>query len=383
MPVLTRYLTGVLLKRVAVVLLAACALGLAFDLLETGPELIERDGIAGLGRYALLRLPGIASDLLIVAALLAGILTTTDLLRHREMVAVWNVAVSTLRIMWHLVPAGLVLLLLKYAIDDLAVPRAMQELRQWGVGEFARRVRPGQEEGILWLRSADDIIRLPAAQAAEGRLVHFTIFRRDMTGLLTECLEVASARPAAGGWILEDVVRHRADAIRVERVARLFWPRRIDVERIALLAREPEELTLAQLQQVAADPADDAGPAHRHEVGLHARLAGLFAPYLMAILPLARARFRRSGMSAPIVIFALGAGFAFFIIQSIAVALGKAGLMAAWTAAWGPTVALTVLIIGLPLLRDCPHAAVRLGRAICGLAGIERDHAGPAMRPMP
>ena len=121
------------------------------DLIDVGPELVQapEGGLAAGLRYFGLRLPIMLSELMPLTALLAGLLAVADLLRHRELVVIWSIGVRPPRILKMLLPAGLALVAVKFAVDDLAVPRATTQLRLWGIGEY--RHRPGEAEsgGLL------------------------------------------------------------------------------------------------------------------------------------------------------------------------------------------------------------------------------------------
>src|SRR3954452_3026660 len=97
------------LVRLAVVLFAVGGFALLFDLLENGDSVVR--GSAGyrwpLATYALLRLPIILSEMMPLSALVAAILAVGDLLRHRELVIMWNGGVSPFGLIVRLLPVGL------------------------------------------------------------------------------------------------------------------------------------------------------------------------------------------------------------------------------------------------------------------------------------
>ena len=109
MSVLARYLNRMFVVRFLVVLFGVIGFATVIDLIDVGPELVRRPKAAfaaGL-RYFGLRLPIMLSELMPLAALLAGLLAVADLLRHRELVVIWSIGVRPLRILRMLLPAGL------------------------------------------------------------------------------------------------------------------------------------------------------------------------------------------------------------------------------------------------------------------------------------
>src|SRR3546814_1135711 len=110
MPVLASYLTRLLLARFALLLLGLGALLLGLDLMVNANSLLGGDGgVAALGRYALLRAPMVASDLIKVASLLAGLITFAGLIRHSELTAIWGAGVSQLGLVRRVMPVALLL----------------------------------------------------------------------------------------------------------------------------------------------------------------------------------------------------------------------------------------------------------------------------------
>ena len=54
-------------------------------------------------------------------------------------------------------------------IDDFALPQATSELRLWGIGDYRHRRPRAEAGGFYWLRSGDDIVRLSANAIAPAR----------------------------------------------------------------------------------------------------------------------------------------------------------------------------------------------------------------------
>ena len=221
MSVLAVYLNRMFLVRFLVVLFGIIGFATVIDLIDVGPELVSApEGALAAGlRYFGLRLPIMLSELMPLAALLAGLLAVADLLRHRELIVVWSIGVRPLTILRMLLPAGLALVAVKFAVDDLAVPHATSELRLWGIGDYRHRPTDAEAGGFYWLRSGQDIVRLSANAIATGKVSDLSIFRRGADGILTERIDAASATDIPGGWRLHEVTRSPVDGRSVERFA--------------------------------------------------------------------------------------------------------------------------------------------------------------------
>jgi len=332
---LGRYLVRLYLVRLAVVLLAVTGFALVFDLLDMGPRVIRRAGGStwALLAYVPIRLPTLLSELLPMAVLLAGLLTVTDLLRFRELVATWGAGVSRLDLVVRLWPAALLVLGGKFLLDDLAVPATVPALRAMGVADF--KTVGLRSNGALWVRTGDDVVRIPSDAAAMSAPRDLLILRLDPQGRLVERIEAAAAEPGPEGWLLREVVRRPAAARPAEQLPELFWPVRLDLEQVALMAKLPRELSMAQLWRVIRADGFGVGGTEEHRTWLQARLAGLLALWATVVLPFALAR-RLARVGETFALFAKGLaiGFVHLIANGLLLAFGELGLLAPAVAAW-------------------------------------------------
>lgn len=354
MSVLGRYVSRMFLVRLAVVLFSVGGFGLLFDLLENGDNVARVGGHAWpILTYSLLRLPIIVSEMVPLAALVAGILTVGDLLRHRELVIMWNGGVSPLGLIMRLLPVGLLLVVVKFAVDDWVVPRASAALREWSVADYRRSSIVGGDATAIWLRSGQDVVRIDREAAARRRVVDITIFRRDADGLLLERLDAEAAREEADGWLLRNVTRRTVGTGRVEELPGVRWSGRIDLAEVALIAREPRELSLTQLGTVIANEAFGIRSTAAYSTWLHVRLANAVVPFLLVVLAFALAgRFSRTGTLAPIFIRGIGIGFSFHVAEGVVVALGEVGVVEPRLAAWALPVGLALVVLLPPILAE-------------------------------
>lgn len=348
MSVLGRYLNRVVALRFAIVLFAITGFATALDMLEVADAFVEEPGgpVAAALRYLALRLPMIVSELLPLAALIAGILAVGDLLRHRELVVMWGAGLSTLAVMRLLLPALLVLMAGKLVLDDAAVPRVAAALRSWGIGDFKANALTGMQGPWYWLRAGPDILRVAAEPAAGGRLRAVTVFRRDAAGLLIERLDAASAEPADGGLRLRDVTRRDLASRETTTLPEARWDGDIDLTRLTLLATPPRELAASRLVEVLVAGAYGMRAAEPYATALHARAAGSLLPGLLLFLTFALGRgFSRTRGLAPILIRAVAIGFSAIILTGVSGALGEVGFLTPALSAWLPVLLLALLVL--------------------------------------
>ena len=129
-----------------------------------------------------------------------------------------------LSILRMLLPAGLALVALKFAIDDLAVPRATTELRLWGIGEYRQlQRRPGGRISTGCAPATTSSACRPTPRRWGG-CSDITIFRRGDDGILTERLQAESATPLPDGWRLRAGHPGAGRRPRRRSAAELDWP---------------------------------------------------------------------------------------------------------------------------------------------------------------
>jgi LPS export ABC transporter permease LptG len=347
--VLRRYLNRMFMLRFGVVLFGIIGFAIVVDLLEVAEDLAQTEGGAAGAtlRYVGLRVPIMLSELMPIAAMIAGLLTVADLMRHRELVVIWSSGVRPLVLLALMLPAALLLVGAKFVIDDLALPRASAELRAWGIGEYRHRPADGQAGTFTWLRSGDDVVRLSSAALGAGRLEEVTVFRRGPDGILTERLEAAAAEPVPGGWRLLGVTRERVTPRSLERLPALELPLAIDLEQVRLMIRPPRELSLVKLAGIATAGGYGLRALEPYRTWLHLRVAGALVPALLMMLAFALVRrFSRTASIAPVFLTAVAIGFTFLITSGVTSALGEVGLLPPALAAWAPPLALAALVLG-------------------------------------
>ncbi len=341
---------ALLLMMTAIVL---TMLSLTFELLEEAESIIKASGgnTTPVLWYTLLRVPDVASKMLPISALLAALTTIGLMIRHNELVALWSSGVSGVGVMRLFLPVAGLLCVLQFALDDRLVPPTLTRLYEWGVGDFRRSGMVSGGTSEVWLLSGDDIVRLPVHNARTARLEDLTIFRRDAAGVLQEQWHAATAAAHPGGWMLYDVSRYSVAPARGERVAEVFWPGRIDVTHLSLIAAGLRELSLSQLLTLIENQGFGQRPTTLAITWAHSRIANSLGPLLVTALVVACSQiYHRRGGFGIVMLSSLAIGFAYFILDNIGLALGESGFLSPWFAAWSSKIVL-ICAIGSLMLR--------------------------------
>ncbi|MBL8765010.1 MAG: LptF/LptG family permease [Phycisphaerae bacterium] len=219
--------------------------------------------------------------------------TLTQLVRHRELVAMLASGVSLYRVARPILVVVAGLTLVQAANQEFVIPRIAPLLTR-DHGEAGKRdwsafeVRPTSDgQGRLISATRFD----PQTGRAEG----FNVWERDAGGRATRRISAERAQWRGGGWDLTDGVERRltlAPAGKTERaagpgasqpVARLdtdLGPTALLVKHYASLG---QSLSLAQIREMLANPALDASLRERLERTGYGRLSSM-ASNLLAIL---------------------------------------------------------------------------------------------------
>lgn len=360
MTTLHRYIARHFMLRFLLVLFGVSIAVVAFEMTEAlGGDEMEAETVS---RYAMLRLPSLAAQLLPIATLIAGLLTVSDLLRQREMVAAWSTGLSQAGLLLGLLPLLLVLGIAQFALNDQVVPRTTDTLREWGVGEFSSAGLLSSDDGTVWLRSGDDIVRVSARGLLNEYLLNVTVFRRDERGQLLERIDAASARRQGDGWLLQDVVRHSTSPYSTTSQPTMEWEGQVELEQLRLVARPPRELAFSDLWALLASDGYGQRPRELYATWVNARLAQFFGAPLVLCLAFSLGQgWRRTGEVTRLMLGGLSIGFGFFIVDGASVALGEVGFLPPWLAAWAPPALLACLIAHL-LLK--PEAAAPIALSL-------------------
>lgn len=333
-------------------LVFGCVIGLAaaLDTLANADQAIRRGD--GLGPYVLARLPLLVLKLTPIAALLAALVTLLSLSRSGELGAAGALGAGQGRTARALAPAALLLGLGIFAIAEVATPPAAAHLRAMGLQPFAEIARPAD---AVWLREEDDIIRIGRISADEQTLGDVSIFRRRPDGRLAFEVRAETAERNGDGWRLRDVVvLESADA--PPQIGDLMdWPTPLGPGSYKLLAAHPQELPLASIRTLAAAEGASPKPPHFYNLWIKRKYAVGVSVGLMVMLaiPFAGRLSRGRSQAAPLAI-ALAVGFAYVVFESLSVAAAETGAISPMAGAWGPPIALALMILTLIAFRERP-----------------------------
>ncbi len=343
MSVLSRYILRMTAPRYLMIALAVTALTVLLDTANQGNALWNEGGVSAVGRYAMLRAPLIFISLSVFSALIAILVTLTELVRRSELVAIQAAGWSQFNLMAAFLPAVIVMAGLHYIASDFAAPPASKALKDWG---FDEAVSSGEE---LWMRSGSLIVRAGAVDTGGG-MRDVTVFDLNADGVLAQRITAGSALFESGEWGLRG-----AQAIEVAGggEAANSLPINLSPRRVGLLASEPRNLSFASLNALIGADSYGARPGHVYRLWRMRKLAEPFSVVIMALLaiPLVQ-RFQRKDATPRILALGIALGFSYLALDYFMVALGESGMLPAPFAVFGATAVFGIAGLAFMLQRD-------------------------------
>jgi lipopolysaccharide export system permease protein len=347
---LARMLMRMILLRFLPIVFGLTLFVLTLEVVAYAKEILalSDDGLLIIGKYILARAPATLATFLPISLLLALLLSVTELSYRNEITAFWSIGLSPLRVIGMLAPLALLIGFVHFGIVDRLVPSAAPVLRAWGIADYGEKKLKLGETDPIWLRSGDDIMRAATANREATRLSDVVIFRRDAKGILLEQIYAEAASLGPEGWVLQNAVSYGRQAEMPTRSTQLAYKGTMRAAEAGSRSGDPEEMTLSDLSYFIANDGFGIRPAYVYQTWWHKRISLIFVSLVMValVVPLAT-RFRRGGGLGLLFALGVGLGFAFFILDGIALSVGELGVVFPWLAAWLPVLVFSLIALYL------------------------------------
>jgi len=350
---LTLYLAKLFVVRILAVLIMLVLVLIMLDLLgKTGDILApEGNGQAEIWRYASLRIPQLVSRFLPYSVLLATLITLVTLNQNSEVVAMKGAGLSAHQVLAPLLLASVLIAGLSFAFNERIVTRANSALKAWEAVDYGEIPRESGVRANIYLTDGDNIL---AASSLVGRGENITLddvtwYRRGSGGLILERIKASEATFANPGWRLSNPVRFDVGEAKVETLDTLIVGETLTPERIEVQSADPDGLGFFELgQTINAFDALGRRTSELEAKWWH-RLSGPLSALLMPLLgSIAAFGLARSGQLFVRAVIGMGLGFAYFVVDNAALAMGSFGGYPPFLAAWAPF--LLFLLVGETVL---------------------------------
>ncbi|HEX6377280.1 MAG TPA: LPS export ABC transporter permease LptG [Allosphingosinicella sp.] len=336
------YMARMFVMRSLAVLAALVLVLMTLDLLGESGDILEvpGNGDAELWRYVSLRIPQLISRFLPFAVLLGTLITLATLNQNSEVISMKAAGISAHQIIAPLIVASLGIAALSFAFNERVVTRATETLTSWEKVDYGPVPRDSGIRPNVWVRWGDDLVlaREVRGQGAATELRNISIYDRRFETLKT-IMGAKRATWRGDGWRLEQVEIFDVDAGTTTRAAALDYGRGLDPGQFTLANVSADEQDFATLRDSVRQLKLAGRPTAELESGLWHKLSGPLSAVLMPLLAgVAAFGLARSGQLFWRAVIGMFLGFAYFVADNFALAMGNLGAYPPLLAAWAPFV---------------------------------------------
>ena len=349
---MTLYMARLFLVRTFAILAGLVIVLQALDLLaESGKILaVAGNGEGEVWRYVGLRTPQIVATFLPFSVLLGTILTLAQMNQNSEVIAMKAAGLSAHQVLAPLVVAALGVAIVSFGFNDRVVSRATAVLSQWQAVEYKPLPIDRGDRTNVWVRAGDDLLEANqvAGRGERVRLGGVTFYERT-DGALRGVVTAATGQRYQDGWRLNDARHFDIAAGRSVPAGDVVVARGVQPDQLTLADVDPDALSFAGLYSAIQDLKASGRPTKALEGSLWHKLAEPLSAILMPILgAVAGFGLARSGQLFVRAVIGMGLGFAYFVADNFALAMGNLGAYPPFLAAWAPF--LLFLLIGEAVL---------------------------------
>jgi lipopolysaccharide export system permease protein len=351
-----RYILGHFLHILALTLTTCISIYLLVDFLEKLGRFIKYQAVVKqyLG-YFFNSIPMILVHVMPLVILMSVVLTIGSLGRSNEITAMRACGISLGRIIRPIILATIIIALGFLLINELLAPVSARQLTRLVEYQLRGRPEPSLNSDRIWYRDGNRIINITLAQPEKKILQGTTIFELDNNFRLRRRLQIPVLSYAQDHWLAKSLkVRSFAQDSGDPETSFQLKDQSLDI------GRQPEDFIRAaeqhgfknafELWQSSTKLEAEGLDTTRLNVDLQARIAAPFTCLVMAFLgvPFSLGHGRGSSVALGIGL-SLGVGVGYFLLSSIASALGYSGALSPFASGWAANIIFLLLGIYLVL----------------------------------
>lgn len=341
---LTWYLGKTFMVRILAVLVMLVLVLMMLDLLSNAGDILAHpgNGEGELLRYVSLRIPQLVSRFLPYSVLLATILTLATFNQNSEVVAMKAAGLSAHQILAPLVLAALLVSGFSFAFNERVVTRATATLKVWEANDYGALPRDSGARANIYLNDGNDVMLASLIEGSGAQTVMrgVTFYELDKNGMIMRQYRGPLARWANPGWRLEQPrVLDVGTAETRELAQPLVLAPGITLQQVALRKVDPDAEAIGELREsIRAMDAAGRRTAELKGKWWH-KISGPLSAVLMPLLgAVAGFGLARSGHLFARAVIGMALGFAYFVVDNAALAMGSFGGYPPLLAAWAPFV---------------------------------------------
>lgn len=347
------YIARLFAVRVLGVLLMLVLILQMLDLLGESGKIMAQpgNGEAQLWTYVSLRIPQLIARFLPYSALLATILTLATLNQNSEVIAMKAAGLSAHQVLAPLLFTALVVSGASFLFNERVVTRASATLKAWQAVQYGKVPANSAGRTNVYLRDGPHILAAGAVIGAGSamRMTDVTWYRRDAVGTIQEEVRSPRATFATPGWRLENPTGFDVQTVQRRQLGPLVVAQDVTPQQIAISSVDADGQNIFELaRSIEALKANGRRTSELEGKWWH-KISGPLSAALMPLLgAIAAFGLARSGQLLIRAVIGMALGFAYFVVDNAALAMGNFGGYPPTIAAWAPF--LLFLLIGETVL---------------------------------
>jgi lipopolysaccharide export system permease protein len=351
---MTLYIGKMFAVRIVAVMLMLVLVLQMLDLLsESGHILAAKgNGQMELLRYVELRVPQLVSRFLPYSVLLATIITLMTLNQNSEVISMKAAGLSAHQVLAPLFLVASVTSLLTFAFNERVVVRSSAQLKAWQDADYGKIPTDSDIKSNVWMQDGPNILfaRTVTGRGAATRMNDVSWYRRDPTGMVTEIVHAPNATYAHPGWRLDHPASFDVQSTRVtDLVGPRVYAGGVDPAQVIVHRTDADGESLWRLSDSIAEIRNAGYRTSELDGKWWHKISGPMSALLMPLLgAVAAFGLARSGRLFVRAVIGMALGFAYFVVDNAALAMGNFGGYTPLLAAWSPF--LLFLLIGETVL---------------------------------
>jgi len=335
-----RYMARLFLVRTFAIVATFVLILQTLDLLSQTGDILGHpgNGQAQIWQYVTLRSPQIIAFVLPFSVLLGTILTLITMNQNSEVIALKAAGLSAHQVLAPLLVASLGVAALSFVFNERVVSRATATLDQWQAVDYGPLPIDRGVRTNVWVRDGDDLIEADrtSGRGDATRLRGVTLYDRQ-GGNLRFIVSAPEGVRQGGGWRIGPARRFDVGTGKVTQTPSLLVGQGVRPDQFTLSNVNPDGLSFSGLRSAIADLKESGRPTTSLESTLWHKLSGPLSAILMPLLgAVAAFGIARSGQLFVRAVIGVGLGFAYFVADNFALAMGNLGAYPPVLAAWAP-----------------------------------------------
>ena len=340
MRILSNYIASIYMKILALCIGAFVSIYLVIDFLDRIRRLTRSEPeIKYIALYFLYKIPGIVTQVIPLAILMATLLTLGGLSRSSEINAMRGCGIGLVRITGPILAIAMATSLVTVFANEVLTPASyarMQYVQQVLIDKKHPNTFFRQQN--IWYKDERAILEAKLFDPDTKTLKGITLWQMKTGIQPVRRIEAEQGICINNGWWFKNVVVREIDdgiAIRTFNLPELQMPLGLRIDDLKVLEKGTDNMGILALSSYCDKLRRGGYDPTRYLAQMHSRISLPFASLIMAVLgiPFALRSGRSSGIALGIAI-SLGIGFSYFIINSTLLSFGQAGVLPPIVSAW-------------------------------------------------